>query len=413
MRMQLRLTYLFCLLVGLSFGQSDSTVVDTAEVKLDPVSVKFMYSYYEQDGLHSAVTGGIGDERLKDNAIKVNAFIPLNKKTDFNILVGIDLYTSASTDNIDNEFDYYVETSASYADERKYGNISVTRKNEKKKRSLQLGIGGSTEWDVNSVNADLTYSKQTKDENTGFQFKGSYFRDDWDLIYPVEFRIDALNGGNYLDEHVRHLYNGAFSVQHNFSKRFKAMISLESVYQSGLLSTPFHRVYFGDSLSHDIERLPNHKLKIPVTFFANYYVSKYLITKLSYRYYWDDFQLSAHTAEVQFPVRVFPFVRVTPFYRFHTQTAAKYFKPFGQHVASDEFYTSDYDLSGFTAHKVGVGLQYSPLYGIFKKHHPPSKKHELIFKKVEFRTAKYFRYNDEGLIFKAYIASLQMTFLID
>ncbi len=412
MRLQLIITCFCCFLVLLGRTQVDSIFVDSAQTKLDPVKVNFMYSYYEQDGLHSPVTGGIGDEALKDNAFKVSAYIPLNKKTDFNILVGIDLYTSASTDNIDNEYDYYVETSASYADERKYGVIGITRKNEEKKRSWSFNVGMSTEWDVNSVNADITYSKQTRDENTAIQIKGSYFRDDWDLIYPTEFRIDALNGGHYLTEHIRHLSNGAFSIQHNFSKRLKAMVSLESVYQSGLLSTPFHRVYFGDSIAHDIERLPNHKLKIPVTFFANYYLSNRLITKLNYRFYWDDFNTTAHTIELQLPIKVLPFLRMIPFYRFHTQTAAKYFKPFAQHVASDSYYTSDFDLSAFTTHKMGIGWQYSPLYGIFKKQHYGTRKHEFTFKKIEFRTAKYFRYNQDGLILKSYIATLGLTFSI-
>ncbi len=412
MRLQLILTYSLCCLGFLSTSQTDPPASDTVK-KLDPVKIDFMYSYYEQDGLHSPVTGGIGDERLKDNAFKISAYIPLNKKTDFNILVGIDLYTSASTDNIDNEYDYYVETSASYADERKYGNIGITRKNAEKRRSFGVNVGMSTEWDVNSINIDASYSKESKDKNTAIQIKGSYFRDDWDLIYPTEFRIDALNGGHYLTEHIRHLVNGTFSVQHNFSKRLKAMISLESVYQSGLLSTPFHRVYFGDSVAHDIERLPNHKLKIPVTLFANYYISKHLITRLSYRYYWDDFQLNAHTIEIQLPVKILPFTHLIPFYRYHTQTAAKYFKPFAQHQETETYYTSDFDLSAFTAHKVGIGLQYSPLYGIFRKKDKPAKKHAFIFKKIELRTAKYFRYNQDGLIFKAYIASLGMTFLID
>ena len=47
----------------------------------DPVIANFMYSYYEQDGMHSPVTGGIGDEELDDIAYKISVNFPLNNNS--------------------------------------------------------------------------------------------------------------------------------------------------------------------------------------------------------------------------------------------------------------------------------------------------------------------------------------------
>ena len=52
----------------ISFAQEkDSTIVFKKRV-LESVEVDFLLSYYNQDGTHSAVSGGIGSEKLNDIA---------------------------------------------------------------------------------------------------------------------------------------------------------------------------------------------------------------------------------------------------------------------------------------------------------------------------------------------------------
>jgi hypothetical protein len=58
--------------------------------------------------------------------------------------------------------------------------------------------------------------------------------------------------------------------------------------------------------------------------------------------------LKSNTFSLETPVKISPFVSVSPFYRYYSQTAAKYFAPYQQHTAFDDFYTSNYDLSKFT-----------------------------------------------------------------
>ncbi len=50
-----------------------------------------------------------------------------------------------------------------------------------------------------------------------------------------------------------------------------------------------------------------------------------------------------------------------PNFRYYDQTAADYFAPFEQHLSTEEFYTSDYDLSKFSSNQYGFGIQYSDL----------------------------------------------------
>jgi len=88
--------------------------------KLTFEEANLVSSYYKQDGNNSAVTGGIGSEKLTDlsNAIdlKFYRYDKRDRKHSFTGEFGIDHYTSASSDKIDS----HTISSASHADTRFY-----------------------------------------------------------------------------------------------------------------------------------------------------------------------------------------------------------------------------------------------------------------------------------------------------
>ena len=88
--------YLLCLPCSWVLGQDR----DSLSAPL-PVDVNFLFNYYEQEGDHSAVTGGIGTQELKDREARITALIPLDSSTRIQVQAHINNYTSASTDRID------------------------------------------------------------------------------------------------------------------------------------------------------------------------------------------------------------------------------------------------------------------------------------------------------------------------
>ncbi|MDH3381724.1 MAG: hypothetical protein OEL54_03405, partial [Flavobacteriaceae bacterium] len=48
------------------------------------------------------------------------------------------------------------------------------------------------------------------------------------------------------------------------------------------------------------------------------------------------------------------------------QTQADYFAPKEIHLSTQEFYTSDYDLSAFDSNQLGLGFRYSKVEGLGK-----------------------------------------------
>ncbi len=93
---------------------------------------------------------------------------------------------------------------------------------------------------------------------------------------------------------------------------------------------------------------------------------------------------------------------VYPSYRYYTQTAADYFYRKETALSTTAFYTSDYDLSAFSAHQYGMGIRYKDIF---------TRAKILMFglKAVDLRLNKYDR--SDGL--SSFIVTLGTTFVGD
>ena len=189
------------------------------------------------------------------------------------------------------------------------------------------------------------------------------------------------------------------------------MFTADVVYQSGLLSTPFQRVYFRDAqdviveefqLGDDVERLPETRFKIPLGVRLNYYVNDWAILRSYYRFYTDDWGLQAHTASLDMPLKLSDKFTLTPNYRYYNQTQVDYFYEKDQALSSFEFYTSDFDLAAYSANMYGVDFQYKDIF-------TRAKIYVFGLKSITLRYSYYNR--NTGL--DASIFTLATLFVID
>lgn len=348
-----------------AFSQSNPT--DTSynfrRLKLDEINL--VSSYYNQNGNHAAVTGGIGSEKLDDisNSIDVK-LIRYDKKLRKQSLIldfGIDHYTSASSDMIDLK----ANSSASHGDTRYYPSINYSRENEIKGTTIAVGLSSSTEFDYQSFGANIMYAKKTKNRMGEFSAKLQAYVDQVKLIAPIELRD---NPGNEDDDNYpitpRNTFAGSLSYSQIINKRLQIMFMADVVQQQGYLSLPFHRVYFIDGSVHQ-ENLPDNRFKLPLGFRASYFLGDRTIIRAYYRYYTDNWGLHSNTAEIELPIKISPFLSISPFYRFYQQSAVKYFAAYEKHSESDQYYTSNYDVSKFNSQFLGAGLHFTPRNGVF------------------------------------------------
>jgi len=386
--------------------------VKKSEADFKDTEVNFLFNYYEQDGDHSPVTGGRGTEKLDNIAPTFIVHIPMDSLSSLDLNFGIDIYSSASTDNID--FFDVNKSGASGKDVRAHINASYNRNLIQSGNAYSLMAGFSQEYDVSSLNFGGSYTINSKDKNRSLSLEALYMNDTWTLIYPHELR----DGTEWLKDDTRSTMKFGLSYSQVINKRLQALFSLEVVSQTGLLSTPFHRVFFDDASINDskndlmqkshVEMLDDNRLKIPISMRWNYYLNDFMRVRSFYRYYTDSWGITAHTASIELPMQVTQSLIASPFFRYHTQTAADDFYEFGQASNSQipEFYTSDYDLSDLNSTKIGLGLQYSPVMGVGNFKSPFRKNKQAQLKSIGLRTAYYDR--SDGL--SAWLVSLDFAF---
>lgn len=360
--------------------------------KLQVAEVNLVSSYYEQGGKNSAVTGGIGSEYLRDYAQSFDLVLKTTDRRnrehslvfDFNL----DHYTSASSDQIDP----LTVSSASRSDTHIYPSISWSMHDDVHRTTKGISVAYSTEYDYKSYGVNLNFSKSSVDNNREFTLKAGAFFDTWTVILPAELRPEGYGSGAHgdrdpVDYKPRNSYNLGLSLSQVINKRLQAFFTVEPAFQQGLLSTPFHRIYFNDG-SETVERLPGSRFKLPLGVRLHYFMGDRFIVRTFYRYYVDDWGMKAHTINLEMPVKLTSFISLSPFYRYSNQTVVRYFAPYGQHATSDRYYTSDYDISGFHSQFFGMGVRLAPPGGVLGISH---------WQSVELRYGRYDRSAGMGM----------------
>lgn len=224
--------------------------------------------------------------------------------------------------------------------------------------------------------------------------------DTWVVIFKEELR-DI--GQQFIKTDKRRSYDLSFNYTQVLNRRAQAQLSVDLVYQHGLLSTPFHSVYFTDG-EMGLEVLPANRFKLPIGARLNYFVTDFMVLRGYYRFYWDSWGLLANTISLEVPLKIPGPFTVYPYYRFHIQQGADYFRPYMQHDPLGLYHTSDRDLSSLHSHKYGLGLRYSPLYGKLKKSRSNGKPARL--RRIELRGMHYLR--SDGL--KAFMLTANIGF---
>jgi len=334
-------------------------------------------------------------------------------------------------------------------------NADYSHTSDDRNFSWNANASFSAEYDYTSVGFGGGIIKQFNEKNTSLGLSTKVYLDNWSPIYPTELKsykqvngnlnqgffngvtiLDQngnpstswrpMNGFDPLHDKTRNTYSASLSFSQILSKNAQISIFLDVVNQQGWLANPLQRIYFADvanyyignansianytsknntdvfQLADDIERLPSSRIKTPLGMRFNYYVNEAFLIRTYYRYYFDNWGLTSHTASIEVPVKISDTFTFYPSYRYYTQTAADYFAPFDQHLSTDTYYTSDYDLSEFSANQFGFGLSYTDIF---------ASKHvwKLGLKSVDLRLYKY----DRNSTFSASIVNVGFKFVLD
>lgn len=321
----------------------------------EPVDARFLFHYYDQDGDHSAVTGGIGTQKLEDRSAQLVLHVPIDSTGELNVSGGVNYYTSASTDEIStmssaSDEDIRVEAQVSYIDLRK------------QRKRLGFLVSGSSETDYSSSSIGLIWGRASSDKNQTFDLLVRLYLDKWMIVLPDELR--ATRWTDFPTDKRRTILMSLNYTQALTPSSLVA-VTFDPQFHFGLLSTPFHRVIANDSAVLT-ELLPNTRLRLPVGLRYNHNFGGRMILKLLARVYEDSYGIRSLTGSAESIIKLGSIIRVAPAYRYYYQTEATHFFP---HMIADptaNFRTSDYDLSEFTSHRIKLSLQIEPENGLVR-----------------------------------------------
>lgn len=353
-------------------GWSQSTPSDDyKKLNLKVEDVNIVSGYYTQTGNHSAVTGGIGTQKLTDMSntidLKLVKYDILDRKHSFNFEIGVDHHTAASS--------AYVSTTgaSNMSGTRFYPSVNWQVEDNEKRTTFGLGASYSKEYTYQSFGANILFSKRSKDQNREFTAKGNLFIDQVKMVEPSELRPAQIivtsasrehEGGDNIPSSARNTFDASLSLSQVINQRMQISLLTDGVVQQGYLGLPFYRVYFNDGSVH-IENLPDLRLKLPLGFRMNYFLGDRIIFKSYYRFFVDNWGVKSHTASLEMPIKITPFISVSPFYRYYKQTAANFFAPYKEHNANDQYYSSNYDYAAFSSQYGGLNLRLAPTNGLF------------------------------------------------
>lgn len=400
--------FMYCLAYS-TFGQlikKDSASYSQKSLKLDEVNL--VSSYYSHTGDHSTTLGGVGDESVKEMTtaidLKFVGYKNPNYIHSFTAGLGFAFHTAASQA-------WVSATGASRkSGTRVYPSLEWAMQDVNKKAEYSAGLTYSNEFNYQSFTLNTGYTKgNQRNGEFGIKLTGSFdqvkmltaetmSKEDLEKYLengqavstttPTSTLRSAASGGGGTaggsnsgsgnsgsysgeDEHLpsksRTTLTTGFSYNQIINPRMQVAFLADLTGQFGYLGLPFHRVFASDMPNSVIEKLPDTRLRLPLAVRLNYFIGDRVILRSYYRFYTDSWGITAHTANVETPIKLSPFFSVSPFYRYYTQTGSKYFAPYEQHLSSDEYYTSNYSYSAYSANYGGLGLRWLPKEGGFFK----------------------------------------------
>ena len=346
----------------------------------------FLFGYYDQDGDRSPVTGGSGTEKRHVYSPVLQLAWRASESFTLSADVGIDQVSSASMGNIQAELS---SASIPASDQRVFGTLRAKKK--WKSGTWGLTVGAAKEFDYSSFSYGIDWGLDLNQANTSLSASVRRFDDAIDLI--------GIDGHGYQGPGLplttgsgdRTTTDVTLGISQTLGRRTVGSLELFLSSQDGVLSTPYHEVVLGPyepGAVHVAERLPDTRLRRAVSFRLNHSFSDRLVLRSGYRFYTDDWGISAHSVDLEphFRLRGEREMWLFPILRFSTQTGADWFGAPGTFTGAESYYTSDWDLAETTTQKYGVG---------FTLNTRPGQTWLGIFRRFEARAAFYDR--DDGL----------------
>lgn len=266
--------------------------------------------------------------------------------------------------------------------------------------TLAANVYRSQELDYLSNAVVLTLSQELFQRNTTVSIRAQYNDD----------KVGELLDDGDLINRDKTVYTGALMLSQTMSKTTVLDLSYDYMMMDGFLNDPYRKVVaFDQNNAFEIfsENHPDNRVRQSATGRISQYVEPVKASLIgSYRYYFDDWDVSSHTAEVRFNKYVFEDLIFGFNYRYYMQTGAEFYEDRYLQVNNPDLQlrTADYKLTPFQSNS--FGFNFKILFRNLAKNNPTWE----FLNKSSFEVM-YLRYTND-LDFSANIIQGNLNFSI-
>jgi hypothetical protein len=227
----------------------------------------------------------------------------------------------------------------------------ATIKETRNEIMLALGINRNTV--VHSVQAG--YSTENDYEALFAAYTGEYEQDNQHttLLWGVSYSDDRLSPTDALlfgrIEHAnKDSVSASFGITRVINRNALIQTGIQLTKQDGFLSDPYKEMWINGSIEFD------HRPDTRTAFswnsrYRQYFVGSDAALHADYRYYNDDWGVSAHTLELTWKQPLGTHFELAPSIRYHSQKAADFYIPAVTNGRQPRYWSSDYRLATYGA----------------------------------------------------------------
>jgi hypothetical protein len=326
---------------GDSFSDTEVLEPKSAHVEL----VQTRITAYEQKGFgYQSQAGplqGPGSETLHVLQVQGEFVIRQNDRITHRVWVPVDLVTSASANAIDS---YYAKpdvistaSAQNMAQELQY---QITARADDD-TTWTGGAGAHHEENFLSWYYSLAYERTFAEKNATLNVTANQILD-W---------FDAFTlGGKRRGRASRASSNLNLGFSQLLSASTLAGVSYGITLQRGELSNTWNTVPLAAG-GRESEKLPSERLRHAAAFSLDQWLPWRGALRLRYRFYRDDWSVTAHTADMELRQRIADWLIIGASYRYHHQTGVSFFTTSAP--AGLTYATADSDLAGLWTQAIG------------------------------------------------------------
>jgi len=145
------------------------------------------------------------------------------------------------------------------------------------------------------------------------------------------------------------------------TKDFIMGANLEVITDEGFLNNPYRSVRYlntSGGYSYQKEIYPSTRTSTAFSLTGNYYLPYRAVLGGYYRFFTDDWNITAHTLQVKYTHPWHDWIFEAK-YRYYTQTQADFYSDLFPFVSSQNFMARDKELSDYTNNSIGIMASYS------------------------------------------------------